>query len=356
MPCWAQPCSAPPDGCPPSPAPICNPPRGMKPFHHPASCTLGMGHSHRLKSGQSVTLSAPNAILQACNGISNTFRNWTGHAALCRGCAARQPASQSLRKRGSFCLPQSRRSEVPGLINKCLLAPANSDFSGMLPRLERGGWPCAREVLLPVGSIAGSSLWTVKLDNQEQREQQRRTRQVRAPNVTPEKRCPPLSQFKVLQVFKSSRRRSLILISNFKKGKKCKTNNQQILSVISRSTVTALLQSSLHGIFFACLPCSQSSPVCHHLVWVLTSQYSVKQRTERLELQKHLRERRQGRWEKPCDTAVGLVPSYMPFYTQVAFPSILPGYSASPCKKNAVEQTFYIKQKQTKRCLSVKKS
>jgi len=103
--------------------------------------------------------------------------------------------------------------------------------------------------------------------------------------------------------------------------------------VISKSKITALLQSTLHWICFACLPCSQSSPVCYHLGWVLTCQHGVTQGTESLELEKHLRERRQGRWEKPCNTAVGTAPLYMPFYTQVAFLSVLPGYSASPCKE-----------------------
>lgn len=41
-------------------------------------------------------------------------------------------------------------------------------------------------------------------------------------------------------------------------------------------------------------------------------------------------ERRQERWEKPT---VVIAPLYMPFYTQVVFPSVLPGYSASPCKE-----------------------
>ena len=110
---------------------------------------------------------------------------------------------------------------------QCLLVPANSDFGGVLPCWERREWPCIREVLLPEGPIVGSSLGTVKLDNQEQKQQQRRTRQVRAPNVTQDKRCLPLSQFKVLQVFKSSRLRSLILISNCnQKGRKYKTNKQ----------------------------------------------------------------------------------------------------------------------------------
>lgn len=77
----------------------------------------------------------------------------------------------------------------------------------------------------------------------------------------------------------------------------------------------------------------QLPPLSCFLLCMLTSQYGVTQRTERLELKKNLRARAQRRWEKPCNTSVGTAPLYTPFYTQAAFPSILPGYPASPLKE-----------------------
>lgn len=129
-----------------------------------------------------------------------------------------------------------------------------------LARREETG--LVREVLLPEAPIAGSSFGTAKLDNQGQREQQRRIRQVRVPNVTQDKRYLSVSQFKVLQTFKLSRLRSLILISNRNQRGKItvKQTNKQFSFVICKSRVTALLKSTLHWIFFTHLPCSQSSP------------------------------------------------------------------------------------------------
>lgn len=91
--------------------------------------------------------------------------------------------------------------------------------------------------------------------------------------------------------------------------------------------------NQLHTGSFLCTCTVPSPPLSCLLLCGLTSQYGVTQRTERLELEKNLRGRARGRWEKSCNTSVGTAPLYRPFYTQVAFPSILPGYSASPCKE-----------------------
>lgn len=113
-----------------------------------------------------------------------------------------------------------------------------------------------QEVLSPEGPITGSSLGAVKLDNEEQREQQRRQRQVKASDVTEDKMCLPLCQFEV-QVFKSCRLRSLIL-SAIMRGKSVRQLNEQFFFLIFKSKVTALLQSTPHWLFFVHLHCSVS--------------------------------------------------------------------------------------------------
>lgn len=154
----------------------------------------------------------------------------------------------------SFHLPYSRRAQLPGLINSvCLLLQAQT-LAGCC--LDGRDWPCAREVVSPEGPITGSSLGAVKLDNEEQREQQRRQRQVKASNVTQDKMCLPLCQFEV-QVFKSCRLRSLIL-SAIMRGKSVRQLNEQFFFLIFKSKVTALLQSTPHWLFFVHLHCSVS--------------------------------------------------------------------------------------------------
>lgn len=113
---------------------------------------------------------------------------------------------------------------------------------------------------------------------------------------------------------------------------KCKTTKRAVLPFDLWVQSHSLTPISSTLIFFVHLHCS-ISPIKLPPVCMLTSQYGVTQRTERLELKKNLRGRAQSRWEKPCNTSLRKAPLYTPFYTQAAFSSILPGYSARPCKE-----------------------
>lgn len=74
--------------------------------------------------------------------------------------------------------------------------------------------------------------------------------------------------------------------------------------------------NQLHTGSFLCTCTVPSPPLSCLLLCGLTSQYGVTQRSERLELEKNLRGRARGRWEKPCNTSVGTAPLYRPFYTR----------------------------------------
>lgn len=168
------------------------------------------GHSHTFESGQP----AWNAILLLLNTCNHHCRNWMGCAALCNSCDVRQLAPQSSWKHELLLAPQ-QESTGTWSHQQSLLVPASSHFGRVLPRWQRLALPS--EVLSPEGPITGSSLGAVRLDKEEQREQQRRQRQVKASKVTQENMCLLLSQFEE-QVSKFCRLRSLIL-SVFMRGK-----------------------------------------------------------------------------------------------------------------------------------------
>lgn len=160
----------------------------MKPFHHPASIITDGPFSYIqvktvcLKCRTSTSMQRDPSL----HGWDVLF-----HAvAVLWGSLFPSPHENM-----SFCLPHSRRAQVLGLISRVCFFQQAQTLVGCC--LDGRDWHRAREVLPPEGPITGSSLRAVKLDNKEQREQQRRQRQVKAPNVTQDKKGLPLSQFEV---------------------------------------------------------------------------------------------------------------------------------------------------------------
>lgn len=189
-------------------------------------------------------------------------------------------------------------AQVPGLINSvCLFLPAQTLVGSCLDGTD---WPCAREVLSSEGSITGSSLGAERLDKEEQREQQRRQRQVKASNMTHENMCLPLSQFEV-QVLKLCRLKSLIL-SAVMRGKSVRQLNKLFFFLIFDS-------SQLHtgSFLWTCtIPCF---PLSCLLLCMLNFQYGVTQRTERLELRKKSEEKGTKEMRKALQHLSGNSPS-----------------------------------------------